>query len=95
MKLKSFEELKNENLKGYCYYVSAWGMSMTSRHSYQPIMWIVLEDNGTECIVAEYEQQSWTKKTLAKELVAATIARNPAISSETFANLIKEVKSVI
>lgn len=94
MNLKSYEELKSLDLTGYCYFVSAWGMSMTSRHSYDPEMWIVLEDNGTECTVAEHKYQSWTKK-LPKDYIAREIASYPAISSETFTNLVKEVKLAI
>ena len=88
MKLKSFEELKQENLKGYCYYVSAWGMSMTSRNSYQPELWVVLEDNGTECIVAEEKYPTWTKK-FTKERTASLIADYPAIDSQTYENFKK------
>lgn len=91
MKLKSYDQLKEISLAGYCYFVAAWGMSMTSRHSYNPEMWIVLEDNGTECTVAEYERPSWTRK-YSKDYIARQIASYPAISSETYTNLIKEVK---
>lgn len=87
MKLKSFEELKNTDLKGYCFYVDAWGMSMTSRNSYQPELWIVLEDVLFECTIARYNMRHWTK-TVKKELVASSIANNPAIDSKTFENLI-------
>jgi len=93
MKLKSYDQLKEINLVGYCYFVSAWGMSMTSRHSYDPEMWIVLEDNGTECTVANYKNQIWTKK-IQKNSIASEIASNPAICGETYTNLIKEVKLV-
>ena len=88
MKLKNLEELKETNLKGYCYYVPAWGMSMTSRHSYDPELWIVLEDDGNECVVAEYKNQSWTKK-FSKERTALLIVDYPAINGTTFTNLIK------
>lgn len=72
------DELKNVNLKGYCYFVAAWGMSSTSRHSYDPEQWIVLEDSGMECIVAPIKSQSWTK-TYRKETVAGFIANYPAL----------------
>lgn len=88
MKLKSFEELKNTDLKGYCYFVPAWGMSQTSRHSYEPELWIVLEDNDTECIVARDDSRSWTTK-FPKERVIYLIIDNPAIDPKTFTNLIK------
>ncbi len=89
MSLKSYEELKDLDLKGYCYYVDAWGMSMTSRHSYSPELWIVLEDTGTECVVSAFDNQSWTEKR-SKDNIARAIAGYPAISSETNKNLIKK-----
>ena len=89
--MKSLEELKSLDLKGYCYYVSAWGMSMTSRHSYQPELWIVLEDNGTECVVSEFGKEFW-KKTLTKDRAAYAIADYPAICGDTYTNLVKQLK---
>lgn len=90
MKLKSFEELKETNLKGYCYYVDSWSMSMTSARSYQPECWIVLEDNSVECTVANRDTRQWTK-TSPKETIARIIAHNPAIDGKTYQNLIEKI----
>lgn len=88
MKLKSYEELKNTNLKGYCYYKDAWSMTRTSRNTYEPELWIVLEDDGNECIVAECGHETWTNK-LPKDIVCRQLVTHPAIDSKTYANLIK------
>ena len=88
MALKSLDELKQTNLKGYYYYKDAWGMTMTSRNAYEPELWVVLEDDGDNCVVAECGHESWTK-TFPKELVCKLIAGYPAIDAKTYSNKIR------
>jgi hypothetical protein len=45
--------IKAQSLEGRRFYVHAWGMSMTSRHSYEPELMQVVEDKGPTCIIAE------------------------------------------
>lgn len=88
MSLKKYEELKNINLRGYCYYEDAWGMTMTSRHAYDPERWVVIEDDGEKCTVARYNKEAnydrsrtWTN-TPSKDYVAKRIHSNPCISKD-------------
>lgn len=58
------------------FFISAWGMSMTSRKSYDPEFWIVVEDKGATCIIAEIKngkpsenfRKEWTREQVEKQL---------------------------
>lgn len=93
--LLTFDELLESNLKGFGYYVSAWSMSMTSRHSYNPELWVVIEDNGDQCIVAQYQKSGnyyncWTQ-TLDKNRAAKNIHDFPCMTGSDNHNFIQEI----
>lgn len=94
MTLKKYDELKDINLKGYCYYEDAWGMTMTSRHAYDPELWVVIEDEGENCTVARYNNDSNYVNALAnvrlKDYVARKVHSNPCINNDG-GNFIQEI----
>lgn len=45
--------IKVITLEGRRFYRHSWGMTMTSRNSYDPELWVVVEDKGATCIVAQ------------------------------------------
>lgn len=92
--LKNLEELSETNLKGYGYYVAAWGMTMTSRHAYDPELWIVVEDDGENCKVARHNKDGvykWTE-TRNRARVVESIHDYPCISAETKTNFIQQIQ---
>jgi hypothetical protein len=67
-------------LQGRKFYIDAWGATMTSRNAYDPELWIVVEDKGATCIIAEvknglpYEhfRREWTRQQVENQLKSHT-----------------------
>jgi len=76
--LPTADELLKENLTGYCYFEEYTTMSRTSRYSIEYEPYVVLSDNGTDCIVKRMESEY--KTTIRKEYLANLIALNPMLS---------------
>ena len=51
-------------LQGRRFFVDAWGSTMTSRHAYTPEHWMVVEDKGATCMIAEIQDGKPTDKWL-------------------------------
>jgi hypothetical protein len=68
--------IQAQSLEGRRFYVHAWGMSMTSRRSYEPELMQVVEDNGPTCIVAEVKngkpsesfRKEWTREVTERNI---------------------------
>lgn len=59
-------------LEGRKFFRDSWGMTMTSRNAYDPTHWIVLEDKGATCVIAELkngEPQTWGRTEWTREQV--------------------------
>jgi hypothetical protein len=73
--------IQAQSLEGRKFYVHAWGMSMTSRNSYEPELMQVVEDKGDTCVVAEVKNgkpsESWTKE-WSREVTERNIKGYPA-----------------
>ena len=67
-------------LEGRRFFIDAWGSTMTSRHAYEPEYWVVVEDKGATCIVAEikdgkpteYWRQEWPRERVEQQLKSHT-----------------------
>ena len=67
-------------LEGRKFFVDAWGMTTTSRHAYDPEYWIVVEDKGATCIIAELKNgkpsesytKEWTREQVERQLRSHT-----------------------
>jgi hypothetical protein len=68
--------IEAQSLEGRRFYVHAWGMSMTSRRSYEPELMQVVEDKGPTCIVAEVKdgkpsesfRKEWTREVTERNI---------------------------
>ena len=67
--------IQAQSLEGRKFYVHAWGMSMTSRRSYEPELMQVVEDKGPTCIVAEVKNgkpisftQEWSREATERNI---------------------------
>lgn len=74
----SYKELLEVNLKGYKYSVGEMTMTRTSRSAYESTSYIVLEDDGEVCVVAEDKRRDWTQK-YSKAAIARKIATGPLL----------------
>jgi hypothetical protein len=62
--------IQAQSLEGRKFYVHAWGMTMTSRHAYEPELMQVVEDKGDTCIIAKVKngkpsesfRKEWSRK---------------------------------
>jgi len=67
-------------LEGRRFFIDAWGSTMTSRHAYEPEYWVVVEDKGATCIVAEIKdgkpteswRQEWPRERVEQQLKSHT-----------------------
>ena len=99
--VKKAEELKNEDLTGYCYYVRSTGMSRTSGNTDNKTLYIVLKDNGGTCLVEDITEKDIAdnKKisktpdslTIDKKKAIKNIAEYPALNEENgvYKNLVR------
>ena len=68
--------IKVTTLQGRKFFVDAWGSTMTSRHTYDPEYWMVIEDKGATCMVAEIKDgkptdrwhQEWDRERVERQL---------------------------
>lgn len=72
----NYEQLMQTNLKGYKYFSMGLSMTATSRNAYTTEYYVVIEDNGESCVVAELNNKSYTR-TLSKSSVAESVANRP------------------
>lgn len=90
----SYKELMSRDLKGFKFCVIRYGMTMTSRHASITDHYIVLEDNGDKCVVAEVDSRSF-KSTWSKEYTASKIADNPSCvwdeETKSYVNAIENI----
>ena len=63
------------SLEGKEFYVHAWQSTMTSRHTYEPKLMIVIADIGDTCIITEIQNgklspfhKEWSKENVEKQL---------------------------
>jgi len=78
--LKTAEELQNEDLTGYCYYVRSAGMSRTSGNTDVKTLYMVLEDNGDTCLVEDITEKDIAgNKKISKTPDSLTISKKEAI----------------
>jgi hypothetical protein len=73
--------IQAQSLEGRKFFVHAWGMSMTSRRSYEPELWQVVEDNGPTCTVAEIKDGKPSvhfRKEWSRELTENSVKGYPA-----------------
>lgn len=53
-------------LEGRKFFIDAWGPTMTSRHAYDPEYWMVVEDKGGSCVIAQIKNgkpsDSWRRE---------------------------------
>jgi hypothetical protein len=71
--LLNVEELMKVNLKGFKFNDPYQGMTMTSRSAWIDDYYIVLEDDGENCIIASLDKRTYTKK-CSKKYTASKIA---------------------
>ena len=74
-----FEELMIVDLKGFKYNDPYQGMTMTSRNAWVDDYYIVLEDNGENCVVVNLNNRDGYKKTYSKRYVASKISSGPLV----------------
>ncbi len=71
--LLEFNELMNVNLKGFKFNDPYQGMTMTSRNAWIDDYYVILEDDGENCIIASLDNRTYTK-TWSKKYTASKIA---------------------
>ena len=59
-------------LQGRKFFVDAWGSTMTSRHAYTPEHWMVVEDKGATCMIAEIQDGKMGSAVLNRDAVIKT-----------------------
>ena len=72
--------IKVTTLLGRKFYIDAWGMTMTSRHAYEPELWQVVEDKGATCMIAEVKngkpseswRREWTRERVENQIKSHT-----------------------
>ena len=67
------------------FFRDAWGSTMTSRHAYDPEHWMVVEDKGATCIIAELkngEPQTWGRTEWTREQVEQQLKSHPLYRHE-------------
>jgi hypothetical protein len=75
--LLQFNELMSTNLKGFKFNLPYEGMTMTSRSAWIDDYYIVLEDDGENCVVANLDKRTdtnkWSKKYTASKIAYGTL----------------------
>ena len=73
----TYEQLKQTNLKGYKFFETYEGYTRTGWGTIDD-NYVVVEDDGENCVVADLKERDRTKK-LSKTIVAAKIAKMPLL----------------
>lgn len=71
-------------LEGRKFFRDAWGMTMTSRNAYDPEYWIVVEDKGATCVIAELKNDvpqtsgrtEWTRENVENQLKSHSLYKH-------------------
>lgn len=79
MALLTYDQLQEKNLKGYSFSVRSGGLNMTSRNGGSNDYYVVLEDKGNTCIVADLDKRHWVSEWSKRE-VATALARSPLMT---------------
>lgn len=79
MALLDYNQLKEKNLKGYSFSVRNRGMNMTSRNGGSNDYYVVLEDKGNTCIVADLHKRNWVYE-WTKEDVVRAVSYSPVMT---------------
>ena len=83
-KPNNYNMIQVTTLQGRKFFRDAWGSTMTSRHTYNPEYWVVVEDKGATCMIAEIKDgkptdgwhQEWSREQVEQQLKSHSCYRH-------------------
>lgn len=74
----SYDQLMKISLKGYKFSVMSQGMTRTSRNATVTDFYVITEDDGENCTIANLDRMSSTER-WSKQRAAINVARSPLL----------------